>query len=106
MSDWLKKKGRRLFWKTLPRRTLCLVLGHRFEEAQPVIIDGPIDLPPREREWTVLAFHRQCARCWKVTGVSYTFDEAVDAVREAIEEDEIDPDDPDWGHLVDVGGEG
>ncbi len=90
MTIRFEKRRRKLFWKTLPRRSLCVVLRHRFEEAQPVIIDGPIDLPPRERNWAVLAFHKQCERCYVVRSVSYTFTDAVSAVRASIEEDEAE----------------
>lgn len=88
MNKWKKQ----MFWlevKLIPRRLLCYVtLHHRYEDPDPVITDGPINLPPCERDWVVLAFHRQCSLCYKIKSQGYIFTDAVNAVREAIEEDE------------------
>jgi hypothetical protein len=89
MSKSLKREFRKLWLRLLPRRVWCALHGrHRWGQADPVITDGPLDLPPRERDWAVLAFHRQCERCYKVADVVYSFVDAETAVREAIEEDE------------------
>lgn len=88
-----KSFKRMMFWlsvKLIPRRVLCFFTTlnrHRYGEPEPVIIDGPINLPPVDRVWTVLAFHRQCSRCYKIKSVGYTFAQAEQAVREGIEED-------------------
>jgi hypothetical protein len=76
--------------RTFPRRVLCALMlnRHRWGEASAVIIDGPLNLPPRERGWSVLAFHKQCKRCYTIRDVGYSFQDAESAVRREIEEDE------------------
>lgn len=86
-----RRLRRRLALRLLPRRVWCAVTTgglHRWGTADPVIIDGPIDLPPREREWIVFAFHKQCDRCYKVAEVPHTEEEAASAIEEAIREEE------------------
>ena len=81
--------SRGLTIRLFPRRVWCkLHLRHKWRNPDPVIVDGPLDLPARDRDWVVLAFHSQCDRCYKIRSVGYTFTDAEGAVRSAIEDDE------------------
>lgn len=89
-NSWLKRQQRKLWLKTLHRRLVCWVIGHRWGEKDAVITDGPIDLHPREREYVVLTFHSQCQRCYDIRNVEYTPEEEAAAIEEAIVDDEDD----------------
>lgn len=89
------RKLRRLDWglelRLLPRRVWCAASGgHRYGDEDATIMDGPINLPPREREWYVLGVMRQCEKCYRVADRRATPDESARYIREAIAEAEIE----------------
>jgi len=69
--SWLWRQKIRLWWHFLPHRCVCYVLGHEWADPEPALIDGPLHLPPREREWQMIGYQSQCDRCASIRNVPY-----------------------------------
>jgi hypothetical protein len=64
--SWFQRQRIRLWLHFLPKRIACAFDGHYWGKTEPVVSDGPLHLPPSEREWYVHALHTQCDRCAKI----------------------------------------
>jgi hypothetical protein len=92
--SWWQRQQYRLWLHFLPHRLGCRVLGHQWGGNGPVITSGPLHVPPVERDYHLLAVHKQCARCATVRNVD--FDTSTEALylQEAQMEDESEWADP------------
>lgn len=94
--NWWTRQKIKLAVQLFPRLVLCFVTGgHRWGESSPTMVDGPIMLddgtlvPPRERNWSMIALGRQCRLCYHVDmDIPFTEEEAAAYIEEAIREDE------------------
>lgn len=85
--SWLDQEIRLLRAKRIPWSLKCRLVGHEWGDKSPVVTVGPLGVPPRERDYQVLAFHRQCGRCYLIENVPYTVHEKLAAIEDAIRED-------------------
>jgi hypothetical protein len=80
--SWWQRMRYKLWLHFLPYRIICLFRGHRWKEPWPIIDDGPIHLPPRDRYWRMLGLKSSCARCADSKNVPYTPEQEVAWIEE------------------------
>lgn len=92
--SWFQRQRIKLWFHFLPKRVVCLFVRHQWGEPEPIVSDGPLHLPPSEREWFVHGIHAQCYRCAKIKSLAVYPDKFDEYIAPFMAESQAEWDDP------------
>ena len=82
--SWWQRQKLKLWFHFMPHKTICLFKEHSWGDLYPIIVDGPLHLPPKEREWQMIALYNKCNRCAKTINFPFDEEEAKEYIQKEI----------------------